>query len=259
MTSTPSTGFVAQESRAATSPRAGAIAGLLFAILFAVSVTLIRLAASGAADEAGDWLGDKAGWVSFALGLMPFAGMFFLWFIAVVRTRLGRFEDQFFATVFLGSGLIFLAMVFVAAGVAGGMAVSYSRAPAEFVESPSYYFARDVVMQIFVVYAMRMAAIFIFSQAALWLRTKVMPRWMAFLSFVVGFVLLVVIQQSLWIILLFPAWVFLVSLYILIMSFTRRRAGSADGMTPATGLPATGAPTAEVSVSASSPSAGPTT
>ena len=60
-------------------------------------------------------------------------------------------------------------------------------------------------MRIFVVYAMRMAAIFIFSHAALRLRTKVMPRWMDLLSFVVGLVLLAVIQQLLRIVLLFAA------------------------------------------------------
>ena len=53
--------------------------------------------------------------------LLPFAGIAFLWFIAVVRDRLGELEDRFFATAFLGSGLLFIAMVFNAAAVAGGI------------------------------------------------------------------------------------------------------------------------------------------
>jgi len=43
---------------------------------------------------------------------LPFAGIAFLWFIGVLRDRLGELEDRFFATVFLGSGLLFLAMLF---------------------------------------------------------------------------------------------------------------------------------------------------
>ena len=88
---------------------------------------------------------------------MPFAGIFFLWFIGVVRARLGRLEDQFFSAVFLGSGLIFLAMVFVATGVAGAIVTGYARDPGAFPGSSTYYFARDLVAQIFGIYALRMA------------------------------------------------------------------------------------------------------
>jgi hypothetical protein len=54
-----------------------------------------------------------------ALYLVPFAGIAFLWFIGVLRDRLGELEDRFFATVFFGSGLLFLAMLFASAAVAG--------------------------------------------------------------------------------------------------------------------------------------------
>jgi hypothetical protein len=40
------------------------------------------------------------------LYLAPFAGIAFLWFIAAIRSQLGEREDRFFATVFLGSGLL---------------------------------------------------------------------------------------------------------------------------------------------------------
>ncbi len=209
-------------SSRARSPRSAAIAGLLFAILFAVSVSILYLSVSGAGRDTGEWLAESSGRFNFAIGLMPFAGLFFLWFIAVVRARLGRFEDQFFATVFLGSGLIFLAMVFVASGVAGALVTSYARNPEGFAGSPSYYLARDIIRQIFSVYALRMAAIFCFSQAFLWLRTKVMPRWLAYVTILVALVLLFAFSQSFWVVLLFPAWVFLVSTYLLLAGLTRR-------------------------------------
>ena len=53
--------------------------------------------------------------------LMPFAGIAFLWFIGVVRDGFGRYEDKFFSSVFMGSGLLFLAMTFVSSAVGAGL------------------------------------------------------------------------------------------------------------------------------------------
>jgi hypothetical protein len=208
-------------SRAARSPRSAGIAGLLFAVLFSFSITILYLSVSGVSGDTGQWLATGARWVTFAIGLMPFAGIFFLWFIGVVRARLGRFEDQFFSTVFFGSGLIFLTMVFVATGIAGALVTSYARDPQNFAGSPTYYLARDIIGQIFGVYALRMAAVFCISQATLWLRTKVLPRWLIVITYAVSLLLLFAYSQSFWVILVFPAWVFLVSVYILGETFTR--------------------------------------
>jgi hypothetical protein len=43
---------------------------------------------------------------ALAVNQVPFAGIAFLWFIGMLRDRLGEFEDRFFATVFFGSGLL---------------------------------------------------------------------------------------------------------------------------------------------------------
>jgi hypothetical protein len=218
-----STETAAVERRAAT-PIAGAIAGMLFAILFSVSVAIMRGAMSDVTHDSGAWLETGARSMKIALGLIPFAGLFFLWFIAVARERLGRFEDQFFATVFLGSGLLFLAMIFAAAASAGALVAAYAKDPSGFATSSSYLYGRQVVAQIFNIYALRMAAIFLISQATLWLRTGVMPRWMAFVTYAVALVLLFVVTQASWVILIFPAWVFMVSLYILVTHLTGRTA-----------------------------------
>ena len=140
----------------------------------------------------------------------------------MARERLGRFEDQFFATVFLGSGLLFLALMFAAAASAGAIVATYARDPVGFADSSTYLFARQTVAQIFGVYALRMAAVFLISQATLWLRTCVMPRWMAFLTFPVALVLLFIVTEVTWIMLVFPGWVLLVSVYILVVSLRRR-------------------------------------
>jgi hypothetical protein len=230
--------FLDEERLVVRSPRSAAIAGLLFALLFSVSVIILKISVSDVRGDTGEWLANKAGWVTFAIGLMPFAGIFFLWFMGVVRARLGRFEDQFFSTVFQGSGLIFLAMVFVASGIAGGLIAGFARDPSGFPGSSAYYLGRDLITQIFGIYAMRMAAVFLISQATLWLRTKVMPRWLIFLTYPLALVLLFVFTRSFWIILVFPAWVFLVSVYILIVSFVRPRRAAGDGTATETPEPA---------------------
>lgn len=231
-TAAPDIATTTVERRAAT-PIGGAIAGMLFAVLFGVSVTILDHTIADVSRDTGAWLEVGAAQFKFALGLIPFAGLFFLWFIAVTRQRLGRFEDQFFSTVFLGSGLLFLAMVFAAAASAGAIAAAHARAPSTFIASSTYLYARQIVAQIFSVYALRMAAVFILSQATLWMRTGVMPKWMVLVSYVVALVLLFVFTHASWVILIFPAWVFLVSVYILVTHLAGPRSGtSSNGLAP---------------------------
>src|SRR5215467_10703023 len=105
------------------TPRAAAAAGIVFALL--LGLTLVLLIVSSPSDTAteGAWLTDtsKRATVAIALNLVPFAGIAFLWFIGVVRDRIGQREDRFFASVFLGSGLLFVGMIFAAAAFAGGL------------------------------------------------------------------------------------------------------------------------------------------
>jgi hypothetical protein len=145
---------------------------------------------------------------------MPFAGIAFLWFIGVIRDQLGELEDRFFASVFLGSGLLFLAMVFVSMGVAGALLAGISTGGRVYT-GDTVSFGRAVMLQVGNVYALRMAGVFMISLGTIWLRTGLMPRWLAAATYVFAAVLLLVINLSLWIGLVFPVWVLGVSLLIL--------------------------------------------
>src|SRR6188508_287763 len=112
------------------TPRAAAIAGMLFSVLLIVVFALLRSAVPADPQEPGSWLNTDSGKIALALNLVPFAGIAFLWFIGVLRDRLGEHEDRFFATVFFGSGLLFLAMLFASAAIAGSLLVSYGAMPA---------------------------------------------------------------------------------------------------------------------------------
>ncbi len=206
------------------TPRAAAVAGILFALLYSASLVLIRISipAEVAADNA-EWLEEYSGRIVLALNLVPFAGIAFLWFIGVLRDRLGELEDRLFATVFLGSGLLFLALNFVGAALAGGLLSSYAVASNTLVESGVFSYGRSVMYHIINVYAIRMAGVFMISLGTIWLRTGLMQRGWAFLTYALALVLLVSVSLSAWVTLIFPGWVLAVSIYILILSLREQR------------------------------------
>ena len=199
-------------SRSLRTPRAAAIAGVLFALLLAATLALIRLAAPSDAGEVGAWPMDPSRnrMIVLALELVPFAGIAFLWFIGVVRDRIGQREDRFFATVFLGSGLLFVALLFVASAVTAaflGELAARSGSPKDVSG-----FGRRVGAVVLHTYAMRMAAVFTISTATIGVRTRFIPRWLAFSGYAIAFVLLLVAGIAPWVELIFPAWILAFSL-----------------------------------------------
>mgnify|MGYP001139556831 CR=1 FL=1 len=80
----------------------------MFGLLFALSLALLRYALPEGITTDVSWVASGASQISLALGLMPLAGIAYLWFIGVVRDKLGEYEDRFFSTVFFGSSLLFL-------------------------------------------------------------------------------------------------------------------------------------------------------
>jgi hypothetical protein len=148
--------------------------------------------------------------------LMPFAGISFLWFIGVVRDGFGRYEDRFFASVFLGSGLLFLAMMFVSTAVAAGLVAIDSGVVDPAAHAEVVDFGKMVVLATSKTYAIRMAAVFMISAATIWLRTGLMPKWLTLLTYLVALAILVASDLSMWINMAFPVWVLVVSMLLLV-------------------------------------------
>ncbi len=136
----------------------------------------------------------------------------------MVRDRLGKFEDQLFSTVFFGSGLLFIGLMFVAAATAGAILTSYAIAPDALVQNGVITFGRAIMYTIMNVYAIRMAGVFMISLGTVWIRTRIMPRLLVFLTYLLALALLLAINFSVWLVLVFPAWVFVISVYILVVS-----------------------------------------
>jgi len=198
------------------APKAAAIAGILFCVFLVTSQLLVW--GSIPANVGGPALDvlSHSKTISLALNLLPFAGIAFLWFIAVVRNRLGELEDRFFATVFLGSGLLYIGMVFTSAALAGGLIRVLINAPEILTQTGAYALGRAQIYQTMNVYGIKMAGVFMFSTSTILLRTGIVQRWIAFLGYALGAVLLLSIGIIVWIPLVFPVWVFLISVAILL-------------------------------------------
>jgi hypothetical protein len=194
------------------SRRSAAIAGIVFAVLLLAALTMIRIALSESSLEALQTDAQRRDLIRLSLHLVPFAGIAFLWFIGVVREQLGNVEDRLFSTVFLGSGLLFLAMLFIGA-VNSTSLLAMLAGPNPNAELFAY--SRSSTQTLISVYAMRMAAVFTLSVSTVGLRTSGLPRWVSYVGFLVALTLLLAAGEHKWFQLLFPTWVLLVSVVIL--------------------------------------------
>jgi len=196
--------------------RAAAIAGILFSVLLISALVLLRLSVPDNPLERGAWLGTDATRVAIALNLVPIAGIAFLWFIGVLRARLGDREDRFFATVFFGSGLLFLAMLFVAAAAAGAVIMTHGAQAEALTQSATFTLARTLSYSIMNIYAAKVAGVFMISTSTVAIYTGIAARWIAYLGYVAAALLFFGGSVSDWVFIVFPLWVLLMSSYILI-------------------------------------------
>ena len=190
--------------------RAAGVAGLVFSGLLTTALIIFRLNQL-ASFEGTIVVGDGP---TIAIYLIPFAGIAFLWFLAVLRRRIGRREDQFFATVFLGSGLLFIAMLF-AAGATASAAIAAARLGNVRPTDPVFTFGNALAETLFYVFAVKMGAVFMLVSSNIGRRTGFLPRWFIALGGLGAVVMLVSVGLFEAVALIFPAWVAVVSVLLL--------------------------------------------
>jgi hypothetical protein len=192
--------------------RSAAIAGILFGVLLLAAMIMLRVALSEGGLATLQANAQQRNLIRISLSLVPFAGIAFLWFIGVVREQLGEIEDRLFSTVFMGSGLLFLAMLFTGAATSTSLLVMVSGAD---VDTAVLAYGQNTAQGLISVYAMRMAAVFTISVSTVGMRTAGLPRWVSLLGYLIALVLLVAAADWRWTQLVFPSWVLLVSVVIL--------------------------------------------
>jgi hypothetical protein len=208
------------------TPRAAGLAGMVSALLLGATMVLVRIAIPADPSGAPSWLTDSSSRdaLRVALGLVPFAGIFFLWFMGAVRDYFGEGEDKFFATLFLGGGLLFVAMLFVLSAAAYGLLeladVSQDSSQQQLVGT------RQLVLTLLSSYCTRMAAVFTMATTTIGHGRGIFPRWLVWLGYLVALVLLFVSVD--WSELIFPVWVLVLSSVVFLASSHRESPGSAS-------------------------------
>lgn len=210
-----------------------AIAGVIYAVLTIVALAILRQLPdiAGSDGEVAAWFGDAGNRTSLivALNLVSFSSVAFLWFVAVIRRRIGDREDRFFSTVFLGSAILYVATFLTGAVALAAPAIAASMSNEASVDNASASVAVGVAAGMILVIGPRLQAVFILTTSTLILRTGAMPRWLAYLGYAWGIVLFVfpLVSEPLGI--AFPIWVLIVSVTI---GYTRsarhEHPGSAD-------------------------------
>ena len=210
------------------TPKAAAFAGLVFAVLQIASYWLMQSSLPAEAlneEELVQFALD----LRLGLNLFPFAGIAFLWFLGVLRDRLGHLEDQFFSTLFFGSGVLYLAMTFVSAAIAGGLLTVFAVDPDLLLNNAILIFGRAMIYKFNNVYAIRMAGMFMIVLGTIWARTGLMPRLLAIVTYLTALSLIIGVSFYPWSTLFFPIWVFVISAYILVLNY--RIKNENDGVT----------------------------
>jgi hypothetical protein len=216
----------------AASLEGAALAGLLHAGLLAASLALMqydRPPLSAGDDEITAFLSnpDATARLVVAMNLTPISVIAFLWFIAVVRRRIGDREDRFFSTVFLGSGLVLAALLLVGSAIQSATAVLFTQT-GRVLDPEAYRLLRSVGQGVLSVAAPRLGAVFILTTSNLGRRTGVLPRWLVVFGSLAGLAMIVDVTFSPPMPYLFPGWVALVSLTMLV----RRQNGTSDVGSP---------------------------
>jgi hypothetical protein len=205
---------IEQAGRQLRAPWAASVAGILFSILFTAALALVRSQPEETVQGAAIVIGG--------LYLAPFAGIMFLWFVAVIRDQIGEREDRFFATVFFGSGLLFVGLLFTTAAVVSTPAALVEFLGGAQVSPESAALLRALAYTLLFAFATRAAAVFMIATATIGVKSGVFPRWFALVGYLLGLVLLVAVSFNDWFILVLPAWVAVVSLFILRRERARR-------------------------------------
>jgi hypothetical protein len=206
-----------EAGRQLRAPWAASVAGLLFSVMFTAALVLVRSEVNG-----GTAAGQSTAMVIGGLYLAPFAGIMFLWFVAVIRDQIGEREDRFFATVFFGSGLLFVGLLFTTAAVVSTPTTLVQFLGEEPLSAESMSLLRGLGYTLLFALATRAAAVFMLATATIGIKSGVFPRWFALIGALLGLVLLVAVSFYDWLILVLPGWVALVSLFILRRERARR-------------------------------------
>ena len=208
--------------REVRSPRAAAFAGIGYAILMITGMLLLAsIARVRLEDITPELLESWSRKAKLIILLVPFAGIAFLWFTGVIRDLLGEREDRFFSTLFYGSAIIQVVLLFIWGAIFAAIMATKTMMVVESTDARMYLFGFALMNEIIGNYALRMAGIYMTAINSLWSKTGLMPRWITVVTYILAFGFLLAAERFREARFIFPIWVLVVSIYILILNFRR--------------------------------------
>lgn len=218
-------------AKALRTPRAAGAAGILSALLLGGAMILVRRAIPERPLDAAAHLSGATGHdaLRLALVLLPFGGVFFLWFMGALRDSIGIREDRFFATVFLGAGLLYVALLFVFGATAKAFVVTIDALKGSLPPIGLPHYGRHLTITLLTEYAPRMAGVFTLTTTTIVSRLGLFPRWLLLAGYLVGLVQLLLVSRIAWSEMVFPVWVMVVGFFLLVSPSERADAPDPPG------------------------------
>jgi hypothetical protein len=213
------------------SPRSAAFAGIGYSILMITGMFLTAsIARVRMEDITLEILESWSRKASLIILLVPFAGIAFLWFTGVIRDRLGELEDRFFATLFYGSGIIQVVLLFIWGAIFGAVMTARSMTAAGLIDNRIFIFSFALMNEIIGNYALRMAGVYMTAINSLWSKTGLMPRWLIIGTYILALGFLLAAERFREARFLLPIWVLVVSVYILILNYRQAHNQEPEGI-----------------------------
>ena len=210
--------------REVRSPRAAGFAGIVYSILMSFGMILTdRFSEVSFGEITPEFLQNWSDTASLVIALVPFAGIAFLWFTGVVRDQLSYQEGRFFATLFFGSGIVQVVLLFIWGAIFGTIMGVRNLFAAGMAEGGILIFGFVLMNEIIGNYALRMAGIYMTAIGALWSRTGRMPRWLIIITYILALGFLLAADRFRESRFIFPTWVLIVSIVILVLNFRSKQ------------------------------------
>jgi hypothetical protein len=150
-----------------------------------------------------------------------------MWFIIALRIWIRHtskgLRDEFYATGQLVAGVVYLTLLLVAAASISVLAIDIETTEAGLDPQLARQFT-EMSWVLAVVFAMRMAAVFVMATALLGRRHGFLPKWFSLASYVIGAILLVDPTVSQLLILVMPVWMLVLGVLLLVRSKSTKEA-----------------------------------
>ncbi|MCE3554120.1 hypothetical protein LWC33_22040 [Pseudonocardia sp. RS11V-5] len=212
----------ASSSDTASAARIAAISGIVFAVLFVVALLLVHRAPT-LADPDSAYAGFYANggdqlFVAVGIYLVPLAGIAFLWHMTAIRAVLDTLTPTPSAMAHglnLLAGAIFVTLLFAGTAAAGAVAfgVYFGHSPAE--DPQTARALTGVGYGLVFIFAVRGAGMFALTTTTLLRNAKVLPLVPAVVAYLLAAFLLLAVTNKPVAVLVFPAWVVLISIFLL--------------------------------------------